>query len=135
MLEKEYQFLLRAAKVMNHDRVFSIKDIPQQDLSLLYELRNHGLLTNEGHGSWRITKQGKDELYRLEQVEEQRAKDEQQRIADRAYADQQTKKQFRHNWRVAIFEVFVGFALGAIVDHFFDIISKCANTLSTIFHP
>ena len=75
----------------------------------------------------------KDEL---EQQEEERARKEADRASDRAHADQDRKLHFKHEWRIAIFEVLGGFLLGAISDHFFDIVSRAVEiwlALSVMF--
>ena len=66
----------------------------------------------------------KDEL---EQQEEERARKEADRASDRAHADQDRKMHFKHEWRIAIFELLGGFLLGAISDHFFDIVGRAVE--------
>lgn len=66
----------------------------------------------------------KDEL---EQQEEERARKEADRASDRAHADQDRKLHFKHEWRIAIFELLGGFLLGAISDHFFDIVGRAVE--------
>lgn len=62
------------------------------------------------------------EEYRLEQQRRQESQDEARRLEERAYLHQQAQKQFRHDWRVSLFEVLAGFVLGLIAQHFLDII-------------
>lgn len=64
---------------------------------------------------------------KLEQQEEERARKEADRASDRAHADQDRKLHFKHEWRIAIFEVLCGFLLGAISDHFFDIVGRAVE--------
>ena len=66
----------------------------------------------------------KDEL---EQQEEERARKEADRASDRAHADQDRKLHFKHEWRIAIFNAIVGFFVGAISDHFFNIVSRAVE--------
>ena len=66
----------------------------------------------------------KDEL---EQQEEQRAREDAKRASDRAHADQDRKLHFKHEWRIAIFNAIVGFFVGAISDHFFNIVSRAVE--------
>ena len=66
----------------------------------------------------------KDEL---EQQEEERARKEADRASDRAHADQDRKLHFKHEWRIAIFNAIVGFFVGAISDHFFDIVGRAVE--------
>lgn len=104
MLEKEYRFLLRAAKVMNHDRVFSVKDIPQEDLLFLHELRRHNLLYKLGGGLWKIPKPAYDELRAKQEADEHRSKDA---------ADDRNRQQAQSN--VAIKSAIIGAVIGAVV--------------------
>lgn len=62
----------------------------------------------------------------LEQQKQEEAGKNAERAAERAYTDENTKKQFRHDWRIAVFNLFGGFALGAIVNHFVDIVGYAA---------
>ena len=57
-----------------------------------------------------------------------------QEAADRAYADEDRKKQFRHDWRIAIFETFTSFILGAVFDHLFDIVGNAARLWLALKH-
>ena len=61
---------------------------------------------------------------------DQRAYEDAKACEERAYLNQQTQKQFRHDWRIAAFELIGGFILGAVADHFFDIVG---NTTRTVF--
>lgn len=63
---------------------------------------------------------------RLEQQKQEEAGKNAERASDRAYADKNAKKQFRHDWRIAVFNLFGGFVLGAIVNHFVDIVGYAA---------
>ena len=64
---------------------------------------------------------------KLEQQEEERASKEADRASDRAHADQDRKLHFKHEWRIAIFNAIVGFFVGAISDHFCDIVSRAVE--------
>lgn len=64
---------------------------------------------------------------KLEQQEEERARKEADRASDRAHADQDRKLHFKHEWRIAIFNAIVGFFVGAISDHFFNIVSRAVE--------
>ena len=70
----------------------------------------------------------------LEQREREKSEQAAQRAADRAYADENTQKQFKHDWRIAIFETFTGFILGAIADHFLDIVGNAARLWLALKH-
>ena len=63
----------------------------------------------------------------LEKEEEERARKEADRASDRAHADQDRKLHFKHEWRIAIFNAIVGFFVGAISDHFFNIVSRAVE--------
>ena len=63
---------------------------------------------------------------RLEQQKQEETRKNAERASDRAYADKNAKKQFRHDWRIAVFNLLGGFVLGAIVNHFVDIVGYAA---------
>ena len=63
---------------------------------------------------------------RLEQQKQEEAGKNAERASDRAYADKNAKKQFRHDWRIAVFNLLGGFVLGATVNHFVDIVGYAA---------
>lgn len=69
----------------------------------------------------------------LEYEKQQAAAKDAERAEERAYLDQQRKKQFRHDWGIAIFNLTVGTALGAILDHFFDIVGYAADLWRSLF--
>lgn len=50
------------------------------------------------------------------------AKREAKRLEDVLRSEQNRKKQFRHDWWIAIFTAVTGFISGAVTDHFFDVI-------------
>ena len=75
-----------------------------------------------------------EEDERLEHQRKQRAEEEEKARSQRSYADQQTQKQFRHDWWIAIFETLSGFILGAVADHFFDIVGHASRLWSSLFH-
>lgn len=70
----------------------------------------------------------------LKKEREEHARRNADREADRAYADENTQKQFKHDWRIAIFEAFTGFILGAIADHFLDIVGNAARLWLALKH-
>ena len=67
------------------------------------------------------------EKERLEREEQQRAEDEAAKRAERAHLDQQAKKQFRHDWRVALFNLLAGVVLGLIADHFLNVVGSASQ--------
>lgn len=83
---------------------------------------------------FKITSAGYNEYIRLKQASDESAQREADRAADRAYADQNAQKQFRHDWRIAIFETVTGFILGAIFDHFFDIVGNAVRLWLALKH-
>ena len=74
----------------------------------------------------------------LENERRQRAQQEAdraaQQAADRAYADENREKQFKHDWRIAIFNLISGFVLGTIADHFLDIIGNAVRLWLALKH-
>ena len=96
---------------------------------------------NPTTGAYELTEKGIQRMVfsedQLEQQEQQQAAQREQYQTQRADADQDRKKQFRHDWRIAFVEIFASFVLGAIADHFFDIVVKCAELwffLASLFH-
>ena len=74
---------------------------------------------------------------KLEQQEEERARKEADRASDRAHADQDRKLHFKHDWRIAVFNAISGFVLGAVADHFLDIVGnavRLGSSLLSLFH-
>lgn len=64
---------------------------------------------------------------------DQQAAQEAQRAEERAYLHQQTKEHFRHDWRITIVGCAINFAVGAILDHFFDIVTYATNLWRSLF--
>ena len=135
MLNAEYELLKKISASANHNRTFDPQAVPidASNIQVYYQLIQQGYITETSTGT-RLTPAAFEALRASQHLHEQRAYEEQQRMTDRAYADQQTEKQFHHDWRIAIFEVLVSFALGAIADYFFDIVGKCAHALSALLH-
>lgn len=94
---------------------------------------NLATLTPDG-SSVTLTPEGLDYLEELDRQRQQQADEEARRMSDYAHADENTQKHFRHDWRIAIFEALSGFILGAIADHFFDIIGNAARLWRFLFH-
>lgn len=69
----------------------------------------------------------------LQRNQEEHAKHKAAEDAQRANLDEQTQKQFRHDWRITIVGGLINFALGAIFDHFFDIVGYAANFFRSLF--
>lgn len=120
----------------------SVHDLTPEERGALSALRREGLITQDLDGFLlpRATAasvlQAADQ--RAQQSDDRRAQQRSQqeasRRAERAYLDQQTKKQFRHDWRIAVFNVLAGFILGAVFDHFFDVIGYAAMLWRSLFH-
>lgn len=70
-----------------------------------------------------ITPLGTDALLAFEQDQEERAQQKREHDEQIAKADEDRKKQFKHDWLVAIFSAVVGFVLGLIAEHFINIIA------------
>ena len=88
-----------------------------------------------------VTEKGNDLLDALQEQADQEAKEDAARrdqyIAQRADADQDRKKQFRHDWWITIVGSLFSFTLGAIADHFFDVVAYCSDlwsSLISLFH-
>lgn len=62
------------------------------------------------------------EKQRLQDKEDEHSYQAATRAAEHSYIDENRKKQFSHDWRIAIFNLVGGFILGTIADHFFDIV-------------
>lgn len=121
-----------------HPCIVEVDGMTDQQIRAIQFLSEEGLVESFGpYGGYRITEAGiralRAEEERLKEKAEKKADEETSKREERAYLDQQTKKQFRHDWRVAAFEVFGGFVLGAIADHFFDIVSYCSGFLGSLF--
>ena len=140
--DSEYDAL---SYLVNHGPVFSVDiDYPMK-WDFIF-LKNHGLaklelpdpnflyhLPEDRHTAYqfKLTSYGY-ECYKREASAKQKLIDEQarheaERISDRAHADQDRKLHFKHEWRIAIFELLGGFLLGAISDHFFDIVGRAVE--------
>ena len=63
----------------------------------------------------------------LEQESREQARKEADRVDERSYADKQTKKHFRHNWRIAIFNAVCGFIAGAASEYFLNVIGNAVG--------
>lgn len=87
--------------------------------------------------SYRVTDAGmaalRAEKERQDQAEQKRSEEDAAKRVERAYLDEQTKKQFRHDWRITIFSLIGGFILGAITDHFADIVGYCTHAFGALF--
>ena len=66
----------------------------------------------------------KDEL---EQQKQEEARKDAERASDRAYANEDTQKHFRHDWRINIFNVSAGFVFGIVADHLFNIVGNAVR--------
>lgn len=132
--------LLRAYQANGHHQLST-----QDEKSTKRFLREEKLLHDyfEPYG-YRLTAKGiealRQEDVRLaaakkaaEKAEQERSRQQAEADAakaeERAHLDQQTKQQFRHDWRIAIFELVGGFVVGAVADHFFDIVGNTARTV------
>lgn len=128
-------YLIRVYNLAKPGTLFDIKLVARtlEERKSLGRLRSHGYVGKQTLGSFYLTESGLEAAKLAEELrdqeEEQRADEEATRAAERANLDQQTKKQFRHDWRIAIFETVAGFLLGAIADHFFDIVGNASSTV------
>lgn len=118
--------------------VVEVDGMTDEQLRAIQLLACTGLIESFGvYGGYRITSAGMDALRaeedRLQNKEEQRAEEETAKQEERAYLDEQTKKQFKHDWRITICSLIGGFILGAITDHFVDIVGYCASAFGALF--
>ena len=152
LLDSEYDAL---SYLVNHGPVFSVDiDYPMK-WDFIF-LKNHGLaklelpdpnflyhLPEDRHTAYqfKLTSYGY-ECYKREASAKQKLIDEQarheaERISDRAHADQDRKLHFKHDWRIAVFNAISGFVLGAVSDHFLDIVGNAVrlwSSLLAMFH-
>lgn len=121
------------------DPLYKVAD--QQERALLSGLYRRKLVTDVCTGPGRkLTPEGLHLLLSTqdaaEKAEQERARQQAEADAakaeERAHLDQQTKKQFRHDWRIAIFELIGGFLLGAVADHLFDVVGNTARTVIAV---
>lgn len=123
-------------EAINHDPMYKASD-PQERalLSGLYRrklvkdifTRPGRKLTPEG---LRLLLSAQEAVEKAEQERtRQQADADAAKAEERAHLDQQTKKQFRHDWRIAIFELIGGFVLGSVADHFFDVVGNASRTV------
>lgn len=85
-------------------------------------------ISRKGITAYHLLKEARDER------EKQAIQHAADRVADRAHADENTQKQFKHDWRIAIFNVTAGFILGAIADHFLDIVGNAVRLWLALKH-
>ena len=121
-----------------HPCVVEVDGMTAQQIRAIQLLSAEGLVESFGpYGGYRITDAGiralRAEEERLKEKAEHKADEETSKCEERSYLDQQTKKQFGYDWRIAIFNLIGGFIMGAIIDHFFDIVSYCSSFLSSLF--
>ena len=76
-----------------------------------------------------LTKQQRDADGERQQRAEKDAEEHRKRLQE----DVNRKKQFRHDWRVAIVSSILAFISGLVVAHFVDIAGYCAALLSAWF--
>lgn len=108
--------------------------VKQENPNLLYLLPPEQredyfvFITSDGLEAFRLEKKARDD--RAQEKAERAA----ERAADRADADENRQKQLRHDWRIAIFNAVTGFVLGAIADHFVDIVGNAIRLWYFLFH-
>lgn len=77
------------------------------------------------------------EHQRQQELARQERREQEAVHAQQAQLDQQTKKQFKHDWLIAVFELVGGFVLGLVVEHFVDVLDKVSAALAaavSLFH-
>ena len=108
-----------------------VDDLTESELSTATYLRKNLHLLGGGLSSFfavpetlAVVEASKER--RKQQADEDSRRREEQR-SDRAYAEARQKKQFRHDWFIAIFSAMFGAIFGAVMDYFFDIVVHCAR--------
>lgn len=100
--------------------------LTEQERKGVVVLQANGYVDAFPDGSYRITAAGitalSVEKQRLQDKEDEHSYQAAARAAEHSYIDENRKKQFSHDWRIAIFNLVGGFILGTIADHFFDIV-------------
>lgn len=131
---------------VNYRYEFPVSCIPSQYLNTVrLALIERGYIQKVSATMYEITKKGREALHQALLLEEEAEKARQQReqevaehrayedaksCEERAHLHQQTQKQFRHDWRITAVNLLGGFILGAVADHFFDVVG---NTSRTVF--
>lgn len=73
--------------------------------------------------SYHITPAGEDALLEFEKEREKEAEQKRQYNEQIALANEDRKKKFKHDWRIAIFSAISGFILGLIVEYLTEILA------------
>lgn len=94
---------------------------PENEMETMLWLSGQGLCEIYGRTldgtTYVLTPAGKAYLDLLEQAERDKAEAKRQHDEDIAKADENMKKQFKHNWRIAIFSFVAGTIFSAILDN------------------
>lgn len=132
---QNYQLLKLFAQASSH--VNSLDTLDRERAKLLVDkgfltLKKTGLSSDSDpyvsriyykYSWYTITPSGIDALLDFEQNQKERAEQKRKYDEQIAKADEDRKKQFKHDWLVAIFSAVIGFILGLIVEHFIDIVA------------
>lgn len=142
------QLCFTRASIKRLESYAAMPQIPDDDGKLLLFAqaglieRVRDKIPNGYHIYLRVSDRGHEYLAYTRQLAQDRADSERQQRAaqqaaeeaERAYLDQDTQKHFRHDWRIAVFTTLTGFALGAVADHFFDIVGYAGRAWNALFH-
>ena len=130
-----YGLLLRIA---SSNKRLREHDLSPEERGALSDFRQKGFVVRNLNGEIFMRPSGYSALAaekeRLEREEHEQAEQDAARRAERAYLDQQTQKHFRHDWRIAAFQLVGSFILGAVADHFFDIVGYALRLWPSLFH-
>jgi hypothetical protein len=128
------EFCLRPCNICNLSQSIPIEVIKRTE-----EMRYIKALTLDSR-SFQITDSGRARLETLLAIEQraqeqadEAARQEAQKRADDAKVEQDRKKNFRHDWAIAVFSTIGGSLFGAILDHFFDVVGNCARFFASFF--
>ena len=133
-----YIYLCKARSLANDIHMLDIKAISSEDeIDLLTAAMAEGWISVRSSECF-ITRSGLDALQAEEDERDSQRKREAYEAAKQAEADarsdQQLKKQFKHDWLVAIFSSLASFVLGLIAQHFLDVVGGAARAWGSLFH-
>lgn len=138
MTDQMYAYLCKVEAVANDVGMFDIEAVSsEEEIELIKQARAYGWIHIRS-GDHFITRSGFAALQSEKQEREEEAKREAKEAAKQAQADaradQQLHKQFKHDWRVAIFNVLSAFVLGLVAQYLFDIVGVATRAWNSLFH-
>lgn len=145
------RFLRRHCNTFHHFSVRIVDDVHAnlefralKDLGCIANTMNREFMaiTPKGLAALRAARLADEQAQEAEHQRQQELARQQRREQEAVHAqqsqlDQQTKKQFKHDWLIAVFELVGGFVLGLVVEHFTNVLDKVSAALSaavSLFH-